>query len=86
MLHIIRDLLHPVLESHPEVSTADLWAYAGVLAVEFAGGPVTGGTSTLARLVDGHRSTADKARMSAGPRESTVCMSAVVDGFQPDFV
>ena len=56
------------------------------VCVEFAGGPVTGGTSTLARLVDGHRSTADKARMSAGPRESTVCMSAVVDGFQPDFV
>ena len=39
------------------------------VCVEFAGGPVTGGTSTLARLVDGHRSTTDKARMSAGLRD-----------------
>lgn len=39
-LHIVRDMLHTVKKSHPEVSMADLWTLAGVLAVEFMGGPI----------------------------------------------
>merc|ERR1711991_593578 len=38
-LSIIRDMLHTVAKAHPEVSLADLWTYAGALAVEFMGGP-----------------------------------------------
>lgn len=38
-LHIIHDLLIPVKKSFPNVSTADIWAMAGAVAVEFAGGP-----------------------------------------------
>lgn len=38
-LSIIRDLLHPVKVAHPEISHADLYAIAGVVAIEFLGGP-----------------------------------------------
>eukprot|EP01123_Difflugia_compressa_P009774 TRINITY_DN3344_c0_g1_i1.p1 TRINITY_DN3344_c0_g1~~TRINITY_DN3344_c0_g1_i1.p1 ORF type:complete len:258 (+),score=50.37 TRINITY_DN3344_c0_g1_i1:53-826(+) len=38
-LHIMRDMLKPVKDAHPELSTADLWALTGGVAVEFAGGP-----------------------------------------------
>eukprot|EP00051_Salpingoeca_urceolata_P019805 m.292482 g.292482 ORF g.292482 m.292482 type:complete len:222 (+) comp19487_c0_seq1:223-888(+) len=38
-LSIVRDLLHPVKVAHPEISYADLWALAGVSAIEFLGGP-----------------------------------------------
>ena len=38
-LSIVRDMLHPVAEAHPEVSRADLWGLAGVCAIEFLGGP-----------------------------------------------
>ena len=38
-LHIIHDLLIPVKEAFPNVSTADIWAMSGAVAVEFAGGP-----------------------------------------------
>lgn len=38
-LSIIRDLLHHVKQAHPEISHADLWAFAGVVAIEFLGGP-----------------------------------------------
>lgn len=38
-LSIVRDLLLPIKERHPDVSYADLWAIAGAAAVEFLGGP-----------------------------------------------
>ncbi len=38
-LGIIRDLLHDVKKSHPEISCADLWTAAGAASVEFLGGP-----------------------------------------------
>jgi len=38
-LNIVRDLLKPVIEKHPEVSIADIWTLAGANAVEFLGGP-----------------------------------------------
>jgi len=38
-LHIIRDLLQPVKQAHPEISHADLYTIAGVAAIEFLGGP-----------------------------------------------
>eukprot|EP01116_Phalansterium_solitarium_P019833 TRINITY_DN5682_c0_g1_i1.p1 TRINITY_DN5682_c0_g1~~TRINITY_DN5682_c0_g1_i1.p1 ORF type:complete len:420 (+),score=156.48 TRINITY_DN5682_c0_g1_i1:103-1362(+) len=38
-LSIIRDLLVPVKAAHPEISHADLYAIAGVVAIEFLGGP-----------------------------------------------
>ena len=38
-LGIIRDMLHPVAEAHPEISRADLWGLAGVSAIEWLGGP-----------------------------------------------
>ena len=38
-LGIVRDMLHEVKKRHPTVSEADLYTYAGALAVEFAGGP-----------------------------------------------
>jgi len=38
-LHIIHDLLVPVKKTFPNVSTADIWAMSGAVAVEFAGGP-----------------------------------------------
>lgn len=40
-LSIIRDMLHLVKKKHPNVSMADLWTYAGVVAIEFMGGPTT---------------------------------------------
>ena len=39
-LSIIRDLLLPVKERHPEISHADLYTFAGCVAIEFLGGPV----------------------------------------------
>jgi hypothetical protein len=38
-LHIPRNVLGPVLAHHPKLSTADLWTYAGICALEFVGGP-----------------------------------------------
>jgi len=38
-LSIIRDLLLPVKQAHPEISFADLHTIAGCMAVEFLGGP-----------------------------------------------
>lgn len=38
-LHIIHDLLIPVKKQFPNISTADIWAMSGAVAVEFAGGP-----------------------------------------------
>jgi catalase (peroxidase I) len=38
-LSIIRDMLLPVKQRHPEISYADLWTFAGCRAVEFLGGP-----------------------------------------------
>nr|BAC05484.2 ascorbate peroxidase [Euglena gracilis] len=39
-LDIARNLLQPIREKYPTVSTADLWALASVVAIEVAGGPV----------------------------------------------
>ncbi len=38
-LHIIRDLLEPIKQRHPEISYADLYVLASAMAVEFVGGP-----------------------------------------------
>jgi catalase (peroxidase I) len=38
-LHMPIDMLHLVKQKNPEVTYADLWTYAGVVAVEFLGGP-----------------------------------------------
>lgn len=38
-LHIVRHMLHQVQKKYPEVSAADLWTYAGAVAIEFMGGP-----------------------------------------------
>lgn len=38
-LFITRDLLHPVHKRFPTVSLADLWTFAGAVAVELMGGP-----------------------------------------------
>jgi len=38
-LHIIHDMLLPIKKKYPQVSYGDLWALAGSVAVEFAGGP-----------------------------------------------
>jgi len=39
-LDIARELLAPIAEKYPTVSTADLWALASVVGIEAAGGPV----------------------------------------------
>ena len=39
-LKIARDLLQPIAEAHPGLSTADLWTLAGVVAIQQMGGPV----------------------------------------------
>jgi len=39
-LGIARDALEEVKKKHPEISYADLYTYAGVVAIEEAGGPV----------------------------------------------
>jgi len=38
-LNIMRDLLKPVQDEFPFVSTADIWTRAGVFAIKMAGGP-----------------------------------------------
>jgi len=38
-LSIVRDLLLPIKNNHPEITHADLYAVAGAVAVEFLGGP-----------------------------------------------
>jgi hypothetical protein len=38
-LSIVRDMLYPVKQRHPEISYADLWCLASVAAIEFSGGP-----------------------------------------------
>eukprot|EP00008_Paramoeba_atlantica_P010486 CAMPEP_0201492038 /NCGR_PEP_ID=MMETSP0151_2-20130828/32033_1 /ASSEMBLY_ACC=CAM_ASM_000257 /TAXON_ID=200890 /ORGANISM="Paramoeba atlantica, Strain 621/1 / CCAP 1560/9" /LENGTH=398 /DNA_ID=CAMNT_0047878687 /DNA_START=52 /DNA_END=1248 /DNA_ORIENTATION=+ len=38
-LSIIRDMLLPIKQQHPEISYSDLWTFAGTRAVEFLGGP-----------------------------------------------
>ncbi len=39
-LHIVRDMLHLVQKKFPQVSMADMWAFAGCVAIEFMGGPM----------------------------------------------
>ena len=39
-LHIVRDMLHLVKKKYPQISKADLWAFAGCVAIEFMGGPM----------------------------------------------
>jgi len=41
-LGLARKLLEPVKAAHPEISYADLWTLAGVVAIEVAGGPKVG--------------------------------------------
>jgi len=38
-LGVAREALEPVKEKHPEISYADLYTLAGVVAIEEAGGP-----------------------------------------------
>ena len=38
-LSIMRDMLKPVHDAHPDMSIADIWAIAGAMACEFTGGP-----------------------------------------------
>jgi catalase (peroxidase I) len=38
-LHIMRNILRPVVNDNPEVSVSDIWTYAGKCAIEFTGGP-----------------------------------------------
>ncbi len=39
-LHIVRDMLHHVQKKYTRLSAADLWAFAGCVAIEFMGGPM----------------------------------------------
>ncbi len=39
-LHIVRDMLHFVQKKYSQISKADLWAFAGCVAIEFMGGPM----------------------------------------------
>lgn len=39
-LHIVRDMLHLVQKKYPQISNADMWAFAGCVAIEFMGGPM----------------------------------------------
>ena len=39
-LHIVRDMLHLVQKKYPQISQADLWVFAGCVAIEFMGGPM----------------------------------------------
>jgi len=41
-LHLARNLLESVKKAHPEITYADLWTLAGVVAIEELGGPVVG--------------------------------------------
>ena len=38
-LDIMRRIIAPVVENHPELSTGDIWSFAGKCAIEFTGGP-----------------------------------------------
>lgn len=38
-LSIVRDMLYPIKQDHPNLSYADLWAKAGALSIEYMGGP-----------------------------------------------
>merc|ERR1711865_315013 len=38
-LSIVRDMLLPIKQRHPEISYSDLWTLAGPCAIEFLGGP-----------------------------------------------
>eukprot|EP00658_Telonema_sp_P-2_P085397 TRINITY_DN972_c0_g1_i1.p1 TRINITY_DN972_c0_g1~~TRINITY_DN972_c0_g1_i1.p1 ORF type:complete len:397 (+),score=85.46 TRINITY_DN972_c0_g1_i1:174-1364(+) len=38
-LDIVRTMLLPIKQRHPEISYSDLWAVAGACAIEFLGGP-----------------------------------------------
>mmetsp|Transcript_14126 Transcript_14126/g.30784 ORF Transcript_14126/g.30784 Transcript_14126/m.30784 type:complete len:273 (+) Transcript_14126:111-929(+) len=38
-LNIAQDILQPLKEKHPELSTADLWVLAGIQAIKLTGGP-----------------------------------------------
>jgi len=38
-LAVARGLLEPIKQRHPDLSYADLWVYAGVVAIEAMGGP-----------------------------------------------
>jgi catalase (peroxidase I) len=54
-LSIIRDLLQPIHDRHPEISLADLWTLAGACAVEFLGGPAVPHKLGRADAPDGSR-------------------------------
>jgi len=38
-LHIVRHMLYAIKKKYPQISQADLWAFAGCAAIEFMGGP-----------------------------------------------
>jgi catalase (peroxidase I) len=38
-LHIVKNILHPIIQQYPNVSISDLWTFSGANAIELMGGP-----------------------------------------------
>eukprot|EP00475_Leptophrys_vorax_P043328 TRINITY_DN8309_c0_g1_i1.p1 TRINITY_DN8309_c0_g1~~TRINITY_DN8309_c0_g1_i1.p1 ORF type:complete len:313 (+),score=96.15 TRINITY_DN8309_c0_g1_i1:74-1012(+) len=54
-----RDILEPIKKANPEISYADLWTLAGVVAIEYMGGPVIGWRAGRTDNADGATSPPD---------------------------
>jgi len=72
-LHLARDLLEKVKKQYPEITYADLWTLAGVVAVEELGGPIVKWKPGRSDKVDGSHCTPDGRLPDAdkGKREAT---------------
>lgn len=58
-LHVARNLLEPIKRRHPDISYADLYTLAGVVAIEELGGPVIPWRPGRSDHPDGSRATPD---------------------------
>jgi len=73
-LGIARDLLEKIHKEHPEISYADLWTLAGVVAVQELGGPEVKWRPGRADKADGSHCTPDGRLPDAdkGKKEQTI--------------